>query len=175
MDERGRRGTASGRAGAGGARGRYPDRKPRRPESSGQGQNRRPARRSSRARRRRRNAAIRWTIFIVLIIAAAGGFVFWKKYGPSNERADLTKYYELEADNDVAVVINDQVIRRDMPAAEDGAAEAPAPGKMIDGQYYIEYSSLFCSVISVYSLLPTSTETLPPGRVYSRTLSFGSQ
>ena len=140
MDERGRRGTASGRAGAGGARGRYPDRKPRRPESSGQGQNRRPARRSSRARRRRRNAAIRWTIFIVLIIAAAGGFVFWKKYGPSNERADLTKYYELEADNDVAVVINDQVIRRDMPASEDGAAEAPAPGKMIDGQYYIEYS-----------------------------------
>ena len=116
MDERGRRGAASGRAGAGGARGRYPDRKPQRPESSGQGQNRRPARRSSRARRRRRNAAIRWTIFIVLIIAAAGGFVFWKKYGPSNERADLNQYYELDAEDDVAVIINNQVIRRDTPA-----------------------------------------------------------
>ena len=140
MDKRGRRGAAPGRTGTGGAEGRHPGRKARRPEGGGPDRKRRPGRRSSRARRRRRNAVIRWTIFILLIIAAAGGFVFWKKYGPSNERADLNEYYELETEDDAAVVINDQVIRREPSAAVDGGAEQPSPGKVIDGQYYIEYS-----------------------------------
>ena len=140
MDKRGRRGAAPGRTGTGGAEGRHPGRKARRPEGGGPDRKRRPGRRSSRARRRRRNAVIRWTIFILLIIAAAGGFVFWKKYGPSNERADLNEYYELETEDDAAVVINDQVIRREPSVAVDGGAEQPSPGKVIDGQYYIEYS-----------------------------------
>ena len=140
MDERGRKGAAPGRTGTGGARRRPPGRNAQRPERSGHGANRRAGRRSSRARRRRRNAAIRWLIFIILIIAAAGGFVFWRKYGPSNERADLNQYYELEAEDDVAVVVNNNVVRRETSTMEEGASEAPSPGKIIDGQYYIEYS-----------------------------------
>ena len=140
MDERGRKGMSPGRTGTGDARRRPPGGNDRRPERSAPGPNGRTRRRSSRARRRRRNAVIRWLIFIILIIAAAGGFVFWKKYGPSNERADLNEYYELETEDDAAVVINDQVIRREPSAAVDGGAEQPSPGKVIDGQYYIEYS-----------------------------------
>ena len=140
MDERGRKGAAPGRTGTGGARRRPPGRNAQRPERSGPGANRRAGRRSSRARRRRRNAAIRWLIFIILIIAAAGAFVFWRKYGPSNERADLNQYYELEADDDVAVVVNNNVARRETSTMEEGASEAPSPGKIIDGQCYIEYS-----------------------------------
>ena len=63
-----------------------------RPENT---RGRRPAKRSRRARRRRRNAAIRWLIFIVLVIAAIGGFLIWKKYGSSNEKADLEQYYDI--------------------------------------------------------------------------------
>ncbi len=140
MDERGRKGMSPGRTGTGDARRRPPGGNDRRPERSAPGPNGRTRRRSSRARRRRRNAVIRWLIFIILIIAAAGGFVFWKKYGPSNERADLNEYYELEAKDDVAVVINNNVVRSEPPSAEEGASETPAPGKIIDGQYYIEYS-----------------------------------
>lgn len=140
MDERGRKGMAPGRTGTGGARRRPPGRNAQRPERSAPGANGRARKRSSRARRRRRNAVIRWLIFIILIIAAAGGFVFWRKYGPSNERADLNQYYELEAEDDVAVVVNNNVVRREPSAMEEGASEAPSPGKIIDGQYYIEYS-----------------------------------
>lgn len=140
MDERGRRGAAPGQAGTGGVRRKRPDRNAQRPGSSSPGANRRPGKRSSRARRRRRNAVIRWLIFIILIAAAAGGFVVWRKYGPSNERADLNQYYELDAENEVAVIVNNEVVRSSADAAEEELSESPAPGKLYDGQYYIEYS-----------------------------------
>ena len=139
MDERGRKGAVPGRAGTGGTRRKRPDRNAQRPGNSS-GADRRPGRRSSRARRRRRNAIIRWTIFIIVIIAVIGGFVIWRKYGPSNERADLNQYYELDAENDVAVIVNNEVVRSGEGAAEGEMAESPAPGKIYDGRYYIEYS-----------------------------------
>lgn len=102
---------------------------------------RRPVKRSRRARRRRRNAIIRWMIFIVLVIVAAGGFLVWKKYGSSNEKADLEQYYDIGAEDEIAVVVNNEVIREDGDAAADDTSEAlPMPGRIYDGQYYIEYS-----------------------------------
>lgn len=140
MDERERKGSIPGRAGADGARRRHPGRNAQRPGNNSPGGNRRPVKRSIRARRRRRNTAIRWLILIILIIGAIGGFVIWRKYGPSNERADLNQYYELEAENDIAVVVNNEVVRNNASSAEGGTEESPAPGKIYDGQYYIEYS-----------------------------------
>lgn len=89
-------------------------------------------RRSSRARRRRRNLILRLVSLVVLVIMIAGGALFWQKYGPSKEEADLKEYYGLENENDIAVVINNEVIRK-----EDGGAPV---GKLIDGQPYVEYS-----------------------------------
>ena len=140
MDERERRGAIPRRAGADSAHRKRPERNAQRPGNSSSGANRRPGKRSSRARRRRRNTAIRWLILIILIIGAIGGFVIWRKYGPSNERADLNQYYELEAENDIAVIVNNEVIRNSASSSEGGTAESPAPGKIYDGQYYIEYS-----------------------------------
>lgn len=98
------------------------------------------ARRSSRARRRRRNTVIRWLLLIVLVIAAVGGFLIWQRYGSSNEKADLEQYYELEEENDIAVVVNNEVVRKSTETADGQTETAPAPGKIYDGQYYIEYS-----------------------------------
>lgn len=108
-----------------------------RPAGNGLRQNKRPVKRSSRARRRRRNTMIRWFIFIVLILIAIGGFVIWRKYGSSNEKADLKQYYGLEADNDIAVVVNDQVVKK---TTDEAGNIKPEPGKIYDGQYYVEYS-----------------------------------
>ena len=140
MDERGRKGAAQRRTGDGSTRRRRPDGYAQRPAGSSPGSRRKPGGRSSRARRRRRNAVIRTLILILLIIAAVGGFVIWKKYGPSDERADLGQYYEVEADNDIAVVVNNEVVRKSDAVAEGADTEDPAPGKIYDGQYYIEYS-----------------------------------
>lgn len=140
MDERGRKGAAQRRTGDGSTRRRRPDGYAQRPAGSSPGNRRKPGGRSSRARRRRRNAVIRTLILILLIIAAVGGFVIWKKYGPSDERADLGQYYEVEADNDIAVVVNNEVVRKSDAVAEGADTEDPAPGKIYDGQYYIEYS-----------------------------------
>lgn len=140
MDERERKGAEVSRARMNHARRRRPDGAAQRPGRPGSGPNRqRPRKKSSRARRRRRNMILRCLILIVLIVAALGGFLIWQRYGSSNEKADIGQYYELEADNDLAVVIDNEVIRKSENSEETGT-ESPAPGKIYDGEYYIEYS-----------------------------------
>ncbi len=89
-------------------------------------------RKSRRARRRRRNFIIRMLILVALIILAVGGLFFWKKYGSSKKQYDLKKYYGLENENDLAVMVNNQVIGR--------LDDYHSGGKIYDGVPYIEYS-----------------------------------
>ncbi len=110
--------------------------KPGRPEPNRSGS----GKRSSRARRRRRNAVIRWLIFIILILAVIGGILVWKRYGASNEKANLEQYYGIDQEDEIAVVVNEEVVREDDEASSGNTEPAPAPGKVYDGQYYIEYS-----------------------------------
>lgn len=142
MDERERKGAGTRRAAASrSSRGRRPDRNAQRPGAGAAGPNRPRARRkSSRARRRRRNLIIRWLILLIVIAAAAGGFIIWQRYGSSDEKADLNKYYGLEAENDLAVVVDNEVVREEESTAESQTEAAPSPGKIYDGQYYVEYS-----------------------------------
>ena len=91
---------------------------------------------SRRARRRRRNMLIRMLLVIILIIVAVGGLIFWKRYGSSNEKANLEQYYGMTGTDDIAVIVNNQVIAK----ADNG--EYGAGGRLIDGQAYIEYSVL---------------------------------
>ena len=139
MDEREKKGVRHRRPGPDGTRRRHLEKGAQRPGMA------RPTetgpqfrKKTRRARRRRRNTIIRWMIIILVVMAAIGGFVIWYRYGSSNERADLEQYYGLEAQDDLAVVVNNEVIRGE----ENSAAEedAPAPGKIYDGEYYIEYS-----------------------------------
>ncbi len=144
MDEREGRGAGRMRSGADTPRRKRPDRYAHGPSGGGSGR-RQPGRpgqrkRSSRARRRRRNAVIRWLVFIILIFAAIGGFLIWQRYGASNEKADLEQYYGLDQEDEIAVVVNNEVVREDSDTQTENSEPAPAPGKVYDGQYYIEYS-----------------------------------
>ena len=144
MDERERRDAGRMRTGADTPRRKRPDRYAHGPSGSGSGRNR-PGRlgqrkKSRRARRRRRNAVIRWIIFIILIFAAIGGFLIWQRYGASNEKADLEQYYGLDQEDEIAVVVNNEVVREDSDTQAEDPEAVHAPGKVYDGQYYIEYS-----------------------------------
>ena len=75
-------------------------------------------------------------LVIILIIVAVGGLIFWKRYGSSNEKANLEQYYGMTGTDDIAVIVNNQVIAK----ADNG--EYGAGGRLIDGQAYIEYSVL---------------------------------
>ena len=134
MDERERRGVQTRRARQQEVQRRRPSSSARRtggrPEAdraAGNPNMQRTRRRSSRARRRRRNLIIRTFLFIIVLIALIVGVIFWKKYGSSNEKADLNQYYGLVNGDDMAVIVNNQVIR----STDD--AEAVSPGKMFDG------------------------------------------
>lgn len=169
MDKRERKRAGSKRAvPSGSTRRRRPDRNARRPANTMYESG--PRKKSSRARRRRRNTIIRWTIFIVLIVvaAAAGGFLIWQRYGSSNEKADLKSYYGLEEENDLAVVINNEVVRREEAAEQSEQETSPAPGKIYDGQYYIEYSVVRDQINKRFYWDPNENVllyTLPSGNV----------
>lgn len=138
MDERQRRsGKRRGRISA--AQRKSSGRNARRPGGSGSGMNEPQQRKKyGRKRRRKRNLILLGFILAAGIIAAIGGFLVWQRYGPSDERADLEQYYGLASENDLAVVVNDQVITKDGESGEE--QDTAAPGRMYDGQYYIEYS-----------------------------------
>lgn len=118
---------------------------------------------------------IRWMIFIVLILAAIGGFLIWKRYGASNERADLEQYYELSSEDEVAVVVNNEVIREnDDEQAASEETEIPPAGKVYGDQYYIEYSVVRDNINKRFYWDPNENimlYTLPEGNV---TVEVGS-
>ena len=114
-------------------------------------------------------------IFIVLVIAVAGGFLLWKKYGSSNEKADLEQYYDIGADDEIAVVINNEVIRENENGSSDDMEAAPVPGRIYDGQYYLEYSVVRDRINERFYWDPNENVllyTLPDGNV---TVEVGSR
>lgn len=172
MDERERKGAQRRRNRTTGPQRQRPDRYAHRPSDRDPGRRRaaglRTGKRSSRARRRRRNTVIRWLIFIILILAAAGGFLIWKRYGASDERADLEQYYELDQKDEIAVVVNNEVVRNEEDASAETSESASAPGKVYDGQYYIEYSVVRNRINSRFYWDPNENillYTLPDGNV----------
>ena len=172
MDERERKGARGKRSKTAGPQKQRPDRYAHGPSDRGSGRRRavRPGsgKRSSRARRRRRNAVIRWLIFIILILAAAGGFLIWHRYGASNERADREQYYGLDQEDEIAVVVNNEVVRDEADSSAEESETSPAPGKVYDGQYYIEYSVVRDRINSRFYWDPNENillYTLPEGNV----------
>ena len=138
MDERGRKGAGRRRAGKEGVDGRHPDRKARGAGGQTPGMNGPRMKKSRRAKRQRRNMILRILIVAALIIAAAGIVAAWYRYGSSNERADLEQYYGIGADDEFAVVIDNEVVGAESETSD--GQESPAPGRIFDGEYYIEYS-----------------------------------
>ncbi len=70
-------------------------------------------------------------IIVVLILLVLGGFAFsvvYKKYSYTDERADLKAYYDLSAEDEVAIVLGDEMI-------EDKAL-------LRDGTYYLELGTV---------------------------------
>ncbi|MCM1126398.1 MAG: glycosyl hydrolase family 18 protein [Lachnospiraceae bacterium] len=70
-------------------------------------------------------------IAIVLIIVIAGasfGTALWEKYSYSRERADLTDYFEMAGETDVAIVLQDEII-------EERA-------RLWDGTYYLDLDTV---------------------------------
>lgn len=108
---------------------RREDYRPRRPQRRG-----RPGPQSSRRRKRRNSkksrvspviAAIAF-ITIVLFIAVISAVI--KKYTPSKERVDLNRYYNIQSEDDLAIVLDGQRLEEQ--------------GKRWDGHAYLDYKTV---------------------------------
>lgn len=83
-----------------------------------------------RRRRRKRTCLIELLIalfFIIAIVAVAGIFV-WKKYGPSKVKADLNEYYGVDAADQSAIIVNNEILKQ--------------KGIVSDGQFYLPYEAV---------------------------------
>lgn len=82
--------------------------------------------RAQMLRRRKQILKRRIGLSIVSIIAVILGAILIYKFSPSKEKADLEKYYGITKENQVAVVIDNEIMQ--------------ATGKIFDGEPYLEYS-----------------------------------
>ncbi len=88
--------------------------------------NKKPASRKAQAKRRRkRNLGLKIALLIILAITAAASAFLWKRYSPSKERADRKKYYGIENENQMAVIVDNQV--------------AEPRAMLSDGKAYLQY------------------------------------
>ena len=118
-------------------------------------------RKSSRARRRKRNSMVLMILLLLIVVGVFGSVAVWKRYGPSKEKADLEQYYGISKDDDMAVVVNNQVIK-------DEENKIPA-GKIIDGEAYVEYSVVRKKINNRFYWDPNESVmlyTLPNGTIY---------
>lgn len=98
----------------------------RRPAPSGN--RKQGARRPQSRRRRKRNMVLRTAFLIILLIAAVAGMILWKKYSPSREKADLKKYYGIEDEGQLAIIVNNEIVE--------------AHGMISDGKAYVQYETV---------------------------------
>lgn len=84
-----------------------------------------PIRKKQARRRRKRNLILKMILLVILIIAAIAGAFLWKKYSPSKEKADLKKYYGIEQEDQLAIIVNNEVVE--------------PKGMIADGKAYVQY------------------------------------
>ncbi|MEF9942184.1 MAG: glycosyl hydrolase family 18 protein [Lachnospiraceae bacterium] len=79
-------------------------------------------------RRRKRNLGFKVFIIVILSVCVLGAALLWTKYGPSKEKADLNKYYGIENENQLATIVNNEVLE--------------THGMVLEGHTYIEYAAV---------------------------------
>lgn len=79
-------------------------------------------------KRRQRSLLIKVCIFIILALVVLCGTILWKKYSPSDKKANRKEYYGITNEEQLAVIVNNQILE--------------TKGKMIDGTLYLEYSAV---------------------------------
>ena len=109
-----------------------PARRRKRPAGApgAQGQNRR--RKKGRRRRRQDPRMIPVLLALFLILVTGGGIagkMLYDKYSPSRELADVQDYFNLEKDQDLAVLLDDSLL-------ED-------KGRLIDGRVYLNVETVY--------------------------------
>lgn len=77
-------------------------------------------------KRRKKIMRMRIGICVIAVLSIVGGAFLYKKYSPSKEQADLNKYYGIEQAEEVAVIVDDEILG--------------GKGKIVDGKPYVEYS-----------------------------------
>lgn len=97
----------------------------RNPGPQRSGMNRPPARKQQSRRKRKRNLIIKAALIVILVIAAVVGAFLWKRYSPSKKEYDLKKYYGIENEGQLAVIVDNQV--------------AEPHGMIADGKAYVQY------------------------------------
>ena len=66
-------------------------------------------------------------ILVVILFMLLGNLI--EKYSPSKETEDLSTYYGLSSDTEIALILNNEVI--------------DAKGRLIDGHVYLDYNTVY--------------------------------
>lgn len=95
-------------------------------QNPGRVPNRRPVR--NKKQQKNNNSVIVAAVFIVVVILIAGISILIKKYSPSKERVDVNAYYNIQNEDDMAIIVDNERL-------EDVA-------KYWDGHIYLDYQTV---------------------------------
>lgn len=85
-------------------------------------------RRRNFRKRRKRSLILKCSIVIILALVVLCGTILWKKYGPSDQKANRKEYYGITNEEQLAVIVNNKVLE--------------PKGRVFDGKVYLEYSAV---------------------------------
>ncbi|WP_461811619.1 glycosyl hydrolase family 18 protein [Faecalimonas sp.] len=85
-------------------------------------------RRSQLRKRRQRSLILKCSIVIGVVLVVLCGTILWKKYGPSDQKANRKEYYGITNEEQLAVIVNNEVLE--------------PKGRVFDGKVYLEYSAV---------------------------------
>lgn len=85
-------------------------------------------RRRNFRKRRQRSLILKCSIVIILALVVLCGTILWKKYGPSDQKANRKEYYGITNEEQLAVIVNNKVLE--------------PKGRVFDGKVYLEYSAV---------------------------------
>lgn len=89
-------------------------------------QNSRNSRRAFLKRRRQKDLMRKCILFVALAVGVVGGALLIKWFGPSKDRVNLDKYYGIENENQLAVIVDNEIVG--------------AEGILLENKPYVEYS-----------------------------------
>ena len=82
-------------------------------------------RRPQSKRRRQRAIMIKFICIITIVVGMVAALFLWNRYSPSKDKADLNRYYGIEQEDHLAVVVDEKVL-------DPGAIT-------LEGRAYVEY------------------------------------
>ena len=97
-------------------------------------------RRAQLKKRRQQQLVLRVIFFFIIIVSVIAGAILFKKYGPTKDRVDLNEYYGIETEEQLAVIVDDQIIGKGIVLNDVPYVEYSLVRDYLNSRFYVDFN-----------------------------------